>query len=128
MGCSVRPPEEYKPAAIMRAFYNRSSPAIGNSGYPTNDHDLAVTTEHESAGMESGATDASLPRDSSVLTYYGQTRRRTDEPSAHPWHQISIDFCITGMHFQAKAGTKKIPQDTELDYCPVPRTTRDSPS
>ncbi len=35
---------------------------------------------------------------------YCRTRSRTDEPSAHPWHQISIDSCIMGTHFQVNAG------------------------
>jgi hypothetical protein len=34
---------------------------------------------------------------------YCRTRSRTDEPSAHPWHQISIDSCIMGTHFQVNA-------------------------
>jgi len=24
----------------------------------------------------------------------------TDEPSAHPWHQVSMNSCIIGTHFQ----------------------------
>jgi hypothetical protein len=38
---------------------------------------------------------------------YCLTRSRTDEPSAHPWHQISIDSCIMGSHFQANAGIQE---------------------
>ena len=30
-------------------------------------------------------------------------RPGTDEPSAHPWHQISINSCIMATHFQANA-------------------------
>jgi hypothetical protein len=70
--------------------------------------------------MESGATDvfrpAGLIRACLVLLYgrrmpvqqgnlmpwtYCRTRSGTHEPSAHPWHQISIDSCIMGTHFQA---------------------------
>jgi hypothetical protein len=35
---------------------------------------------------------------------YCRTLSRTDEPSAHPWHQTSIDSCIVGTHFQVDAG------------------------
>jgi len=64
---------------------------------------LSVTTENESAATESGATDVSRSRDSSVLTHCRQSRTGTDEPSAHPWHQIAIGACMLGMHFQVKA-------------------------
>jgi len=53
---------------------------------PANPHDLSVTTEHESAATESGATDvfrpAGLIRAFRSLPY-GQARMSC----AHPWHQ-----------------------------------------
>jgi len=68
---------------------------------------LSVATENESAATESGATDASRSRDSSVLAHCRQPRSGTDEPSAHPWHQIAIGSCMLGTHFQVKAGVEK---------------------
>jgi hypothetical protein len=75
---------------------------------PANRHDLSVTTEHESAATESGATDVFRPagliragrllldgpriplrQEKVVPRTSGVSRPRTDEPSAHPWHQIS---------------------------------------
>jgi hypothetical protein len=76
---------------------------------PMNNHDLLVTTEDESASMESGATDASRLRDSSVLDHYRQTRPGTDEPSAHPWHQISIGPFVMDAHFQVRVLDLKYP-------------------
>jgi hypothetical protein len=71
---------------------------------PANIHDLSATTEHERAAMDSGATDASRSRDSSVLVYYRQTRPRTDEPSVHPWHQTSIDSLFSRHTLSGKSG------------------------
>jgi hypothetical protein len=89
---------------------------------PGKNHDLSVTTEHESAAIESGATDASRPagfiRACRLLLHYlriplrhgkvvprrsQRTRSSTDEPSAHPWHQISNICCTKGRDFQVKS-------------------------
>jgi hypothetical protein len=61
-----------------------------------NYHDPSVTTEDKSAALESGATDESRSRDSSVLAHRRQTLHGTDEPSAHPWHQIPIGKGLLG--------------------------------
>jgi hypothetical protein len=90
---------------------------------PANHHDPSVTTEHESAAIESGATDASRPAGfirACRLLLYGlriplqqgtvvprtprRSRHSTDEPSAHPWHQISSCCCTKGGYFEANAG------------------------
>jgi hypothetical protein len=79
---------------------------------PVNHHDLSVTTEHECAAIESGATDASRPagfiracwllldglrialQEGNVAPRTPlRTRPSTDEPSTHPWHQISNRCC-----------------------------------
>ena len=89
---------------------------------PANQHDLSVTTEHESAAIESGATDASRPagfiracrllldgpriaiqEGNVVPRTFLRTRPSTDEPSAHPWHQISNSCCTKGRHSQVNA-------------------------
>jgi hypothetical protein len=91
--------------------------------HPGENHDLSVTTEHESAAIESGATDASRPAgfiracrlllDGLGIPLQQETvvprtplllRPGTDEPSAHPWHQISSSRCTKGWNFQVKAG------------------------
>ena len=95
---------------------------------PANNHDLSVTTEHESAAIESGATDASRPagfiracrllldglriplqQGNVVPRTSRRTRPSTDEPSAHPWHQISNSCCTKGRHFQVNAGIQSYP-------------------
>ena len=99
------------------------------SSFPRTDHDLSVTTERESAAIESGATDASRPAGfirASRLLLDGlriplqqrnlvprtsrRTRPSTDEPSAHPWHQISNSSCTKGRHFQVNAGIQTGPR------------------
>ncbi len=86
-----------------------------------NNHDLAVTTDIESAAIEFGASDASRPARfirTRRLLLYGlriplqqgnvvpltsrRTRPGTDEPSAHPWHQNSDSCCTKGRHFEVK--------------------------
>jgi hypothetical protein len=86
---------------------------------PANLHGASATTEHEIAAIESGATDASRPagfiracrllpdglwtplqQGNSVPRTSRRSHPSTDEPSAHPWHQISNSSCTTGMHFQ----------------------------
>jgi hypothetical protein len=61
----------------------------------------------------------SAPRGSSVLAGYcpmadeylrqdnpnRRSRPGTDEPSAHPWHQIFNSSCTKGRHFQVKVGS-----------------------
>jgi hypothetical protein len=90
---------------------------------PANNHDLSDTTEHESAATKSGATDASRPagfiracrllldglpislrQGKAVPRPSRQSRPSTDEPSAHPWRQISNSCCTKGRHFQVIAG------------------------
>ena len=48
--------------------------------------------------------DTSPTREHSAWTSR-RTHPSTDEPSAHPWHQISNSSCIKGRHFQVNAGT-----------------------
>ena len=85
---------------------------------PANIHDLAVTTEHESAGMESGATDA--PKAHPCLHGFSDDRQARMSPASgtHPWHQISISSSIMGRHFQVRVGTHGIPRNAGLDSCP----------
>jgi Cft2 family RNA processing exonuclease len=102
---------------------------------PANNHDLSVTTEHESAAIEYGATDASRPAGFIracpllldglwILLQQGnivprtsrQTRPSTDEPSAHPWHQISNSRCTKGRHFQVKAGIQGVESGGTRDF------------
>ena len=93
---------------------------------PANNHDLSATTEHESAAIESGATDASRPagfiracrlfldglwirlqQGNVVPRTSRRTRPSTDEPLAHPWHQISNSCCTKGRHFQVNSGIQE---------------------
>ena len=99
---------------------------------PANHHDLSVTTEHESAAIESGATDASRPagfiracrllldglriplqHETVVPRAPRRTRPGTDEPSAQPWHQISDGCCnewaLSGKRGSARRGTDWTP-------------------
>jgi hypothetical protein len=90
---------------------------------PANRHDLSVTPEHESAATKSGATGVFRPagliragrllldglripflQEKVVPRTSGVSRPSTDEPSAHPWHQISKSCCTKGRRFQVKAG------------------------
>ena len=43
-----------------------------------------------------------------MLWTYFRTRSRIDEPSAHPWQQISIDSCLMGTHFRVNAGIQEV--------------------
>jgi hypothetical protein len=67
---------------------------------PMNLHDLLVRTEHESAAMESCATDE--PKAHPCRDGFSDNRQARMGPASgtHPWHQISIGSGMMGRHFQ----------------------------
>jgi hypothetical protein len=68
--------------------------------------DLSVTTEHESAGMESSAIPRfrGTPKAHPCRDGFSDNRQARMSPAGgtHPWHQTSISSCIMGRHVQAK--------------------------
>ena len=98
--------------AIQDREYRRRTVAGLFSVIPANNQDPSVTTVYESAAIESGATDTSRPegfiracrllpdglliplqQGNTMPRTSRRTRPCTDEPSAHPWHQISNSSC-----------------------------------
>ena len=83
---------------------------------PANHHDLLVTTEHESAAIESGATDVFRPAGlirACRLLPYGRARMSLRHIRGT---RFRINSCIMGTNFQANAGIQKRDRQGRVFY------------